>query len=106
LAAAARLGLRYHRAASLSSQAFLVDAWSMGWKITDPGICSSTESTWIQASSTYLWSHIFLIQHFLSNDYISLLSAFCAFIQVKKMALQMKPQFLSGWILETSKLWH
>jgi len=37
-----------HRAAkSLSSQASSVDVCNMGWRITDLGICSSTEPTWI-----------------------------------------------------------
>ena len=31
----------------------------------------------------------------LNNNYVSLLSALCACIQVKKMALQMKQQFFS-----------
>jgi len=35
-----------------------VDLCSMGWRITDPGICSSTKSTWIdKVSSSCLHAH-------------------------------------------------
>jgi len=38
----------YHREAKcLSSQASSVDVHSMGWRITDSGICSCTDSMWI-----------------------------------------------------------
>jgi len=56
----------YHRTAkSLSSQASFVDVYSMGWKITDLGIYSSTESMWIHKArqvfmSSCAWT-IFLI---------------------------------------------
>ena len=59
----------YHRT-SLSSQASSVDGCSIRWRITDPGICSKTESTMAEWMTSLSLSpctpNVFLIQQQLS----------------------------------------
>ena len=62
-------------------------SWLLSRRITDPDICSSTESTWIdKAKQIPVSVHADCITNStnLSNDYASLLSALCACLPVKK----------------------
>jgi len=71
----------------------------MGQSITDPDICHSTESTWIDITNSFCLQYTDCISNsvILSNEYVSLLSSLCTCTQVKKMVLQMKLLFLSDW---------
>ena len=77
----------YHRAAKcLFSQASSVDECIMGWSITDPGICSNTGSMTELALDLPVLSPFTLTVFLIQRSYISLLSALCLSVKMKKMA--------------------
>jgi len=86
----------YPRAASLSSQASLVNVCSIGWRTIEsrewPHSVQISSQQWMTMTLPVSMHTIHISnKQIVTNTYVSLLSDFCACVQVKKMALQMKP---------------
>ena len=83
----------YHRAASLLSQASSVDVCSIGWRTIDQALLKHQVNNGWQTLSLHVSVNTNHVSNstILSNNYVLLLSDLCACVEVKKMALIMKP---------------